>query len=98
MNYPLRSLLVFALTLSALGFSTARAQTNLDLPEASQKAVISQRLGITDIKITYHRPLVDGRKVWGALVPFGQVWRAGANENTTIEVSTPVSVEGKPRP
>ena len=46
--------------------------------------------------MNYHRPLVNGRKIWGGLVPYGKVWRAGANENTTIEFSDPVSVEGKP--
>ena len=66
------------------------------MPEASQLAVVKQRIGVTDITITYHRPLVNGRKIWGGLVPLGEVWRAGANENTTIEFSDPVSVEGKP--
>lgn len=75
-----------------------QSQTVLDLPYASQAAQVKQRLGVTDITITYHRPLVNGRKIWGGLVPIGQVWRAGANENTTIEFSTPVSVEGKPLP
>lgn len=74
------------------------AQTALELPEVSQQALVRQRIGITDITITYHRPLVGGRKVWGGLVPLGQVWRAGANENTTIEFSTPVQVEGKSLP
>lgn len=68
----------------------------LDLPRPSQHAVVVQRVGITDITISYHRPLVAGRKVWGGIVPYGQVWRAGANENTTIEFSNPVVVEGKP--
>jgi len=68
----------------------------LDLPRDSQHARVMQRVGITDITINYHRPLVKGRKVWGGLVPYGQVWRAGANENTTIEFSDPVTVEGKP--
>jgi DUF2911 family protein len=68
----------------------------LDLPRDSQHARVIQRVGITDITINYHRPLVKGRKVWGGLVPYGQVWRAGANENTTIEFTDPVSVEGKP--
>ena len=86
------------LTLTLLAVTTASAQTPLDLPEASQAALVRQRVGVTDIAITYHRPLVNGRKVWGALVPFGEVWRAGANANTTIEFSTPVSVEGKPLP
>ena len=68
----------------------------LDLPRDSQHAKIIQRVGITDITINYHRPLVKGRKVWGGIVPYGQVWRAGANENTTIEFADPVTVEGKP--
>ena len=76
--------------------ASARAQTDLDLPETSQKAAVQQRVGVTDITITYHRPLVNSRKIWGELVPMGEVWRAGANQNTTIEFSTPVSVEGKP--
>jgi hypothetical protein len=67
----------------------------LDLPLQSQRAVVSQRIGLTDITINYHRPLVNDRKVWGGLVPFGQVWRAGANENTTITFSDPVTVEGQ---
>jgi Protein of unknown function (DUF2911) len=68
----------------------------LDLPRDSQHAKVIQRVGITDITINYHRPLVKGRKIWGGLVPYGQVWRAGANENTTIEFTDPVSIEGKP--
>jgi hypothetical protein len=68
----------------------------LDLPLQSQGAQVSQRIGVTDITISYHRPLVNGRKVWGGLVPYGTVWRAGANQNTTITFSDPVMVEGKP--
>src|SRR6476661_8760152 len=68
----------------------------LDLPRDSQHAKVIQRVGITDITINYHRPLINGRKVWGGLVPYGQVWRAGANENTTIEFTDPVTIEGKP--
>jgi Protein of unknown function (DUF2911)/Tetratricopeptide repeat len=76
--------------------SLCRAQSFiLDLPRPSQHAEITQRIGITDVTINYHRPLVNGRKVWGGLVPYGQPWRAGANENTTITFTTPVSVEGQ---
>ena len=86
---------------SLLAVSTARAQNQnqslaLDLPLASQRASISQRIGLTTIKIDYHRPLIRGRKVWGDLVPLGQVWRAGANENTVITFSDRVTVEGQP--
>ena len=70
----------------------------LDLPRPSQHAVVTQRIGITDVTINYHRPMVNKRKVWGGLVPYGQVWRAGANENTTIKFTDPVTIEGKPLP
>jgi Protein of unknown function (DUF2911) len=73
----------------------ASAQNDLNLPDVSQAAEVKQRIALTDIAIKYHRPLVNGRKIWGGLVPYGKVWRVGANENTTIEFSDPVSVEGK---
>ncbi|HKP02561.1 MAG TPA: DUF2911 domain-containing protein [Chthoniobacterales bacterium] len=76
----------------------ATAHSAFELPDVSQLAVTKQRIGLTDITITYHRPLVNGRKVWGSLVPLGEVWRAGANENTTIEFSDPVMVEGQALP
>lgn len=68
----------------------------LNLPRSSQQARASQRIGITDITIDYSRPLANGRKIFGGLVAYGQVWRAGANENTTIEFSDTVTIEGKP--
>jgi len=71
------------------------AQQNLTTPQASQKASISQRIGLTDIEVVYHRPSVNNRLVWGGIVPYDQVWRAGANENTTISFSTDVMVENK---
>ena len=86
----------FSLLVTALsGFSPAQSFV-LDLPRPSQGAKIAQRVGITDITISYHRPLVNNRKVWDGLVPYGKVWRAGANENTTISFSDPVNIEGKP--
>jgi tetratricopeptide (TPR) repeat protein len=76
--------------------STSRAQSFvIDLPLPSQRAELTQRLGITDITINYHRPLAGDRKIWGGLVPYGKVWRAGANENSTITFSDPVMIEGK---
>ena len=91
-------LTLFAVVIAFAWTFGAQAQTDLNLPEASQLAVVKQRIGVTDITISYHRPLVKGRKIWGSLVPMDKVWRAGANENTTFEVSDPVSVEGKPLP
>jgi hypothetical protein len=81
---------------TALFGLAATAYSDLDLPDVSQLAVTKQRVGLTDITVTYHRPLVNARKIWGGLVPLGEVWRAGANENTTIEFSDAVSVEGQP--
>jgi hypothetical protein len=87
---------LFCLLIAALsGVSPAQSFT-LDLPLQSQQAQVSQRIGITDITIAYHRPLVNDRKVWDGLVPYGKVWRAGANINTTITFSDPVMIEGKP--
>ncbi len=75
---------------------------------ASLQAAVMQRIGTnTDITIQYSRPGVKGRKIWGGLVPYGMApgteeskgkpypWRAGANENTTIELSKDVLIEGK---
>ncbi|MDQ6810158.1 MAG: DUF2911 domain-containing protein, partial [Verrucomicrobiota bacterium] len=90
--------LLASLIATFLAAPTAFAQTDLGLPDKSQAALVKQRVGVTDITIAYHRPLVNGRKIWGGLVPFGQVWRAGANENTTFEVTDPVLVEGQPLP
>jgi hypothetical protein len=86
-------LLIGVIAIAQIGFAQS---FTLDLPLQSQGAQISQRVGITDITISYHRPLVNDRKVWGGLVPYGQVWRAGANMNTTITFSDPVQIEGKP--
>src|SRR6185312_7192998 len=71
-------------------------QSILNLPRPSQHALVSQRVGITDVSVNYSRPLVNNRPIWGKLVPYGQVWRAGANENTIIEFTDAVSIEGKP--
>ncbi|MFZ3264415.1 MAG: DUF2911 domain-containing protein [Terriglobales bacterium] len=86
------ALLVVVAAIAEIGFAQSLV---LDLPRQSQHAKVSQRIGVTDITINYHRPLVNDRKVWGALVPYGQVWRAGANENTTMTFSDPVTIEGK---
>jgi hypothetical protein len=87
----------FALCFAILGIGgIVSAQNDLNLPDVSQAAEVKQRIALTDITVKYHRPLVNGRKIWGGLVPYGKVWRAGANENTTIEFSDPVSVEGQP--
>src|SRR5216117_1604172 len=77
-------------------FKNGSQPTELNIPRLSQRGTVSQRIGLTDITITYHRPEVGGREIWGKTVPLGKVWRAGANENTTITLSDDVSIEGKP--
>lgn len=95
------------LAMACLGLAVSLpAFAQLNLPRESQKATVSQRVGITDITIAYSRPHVKGRKVWGDLVPYGMndlgfgtskaaPWRAGANENTTFQVTHDVQIEGK---
>lgn len=70
----------------------------LQLPAASPKASVTQSVGMTDVTVSYSRPAVKGRKVWGGLVPLGEVWRTGADENTAISFSSPVTVGGKTLP
>jgi hypothetical protein len=79
-------------------FKNGAQATELNLPTLSQRAVVTQRIGLTDITIVYHEPLVGGRELWGKVIPYGKVWRAGANENTTITFADDVSIEGKPLP
>jgi hypothetical protein len=113
--YPLAAalLLLFAVA--------AQAQTTLRLPRPSQKSSVMQTVGVTDIAITYSRPGVKGRKIWGdppagaatgtatlddgraraadaPIVPYGHVWRTGANEATLFEVSDNVLINGQPLP
>ncbi|HTQ78663.1 MAG TPA: DUF2911 domain-containing protein [Thermoanaerobaculia bacterium] len=73
--------------------AVASAQ-QIDFPRPSPDASISQTIGLTEITLHYSRPGVKGRKIWGGVVPFGQVWRTGANENTTIRFTTAAKVEG----
>lgn len=78
-------------------FKNGAQATELTLPTISQRAVVTQQIGLTNVTINYHSPLVGGRKLWGAgPVPYDKVWRAGANENTTISFSDDVAIEGKP--
>lgn len=97
----------FILILNACVFA------QLNLPRESQRQEIAQTVGDAKISIVYHRPNVKARKIWGCetkdvipiannlypcLVPYGQVWRAGANENTTIEFSRDVTINGQSLP
>lgn len=82
----------------ALPVTVAAQVPALVLPKASQRATVSQTVGLTTVSLTYDRPAVNDREIWGKLVPYDSVWRAGANENTVIAFSSPVRVGGKELP
>jgi hypothetical protein len=84
-------LLVFAYTTPA----TAQERGNEE-PRVSPNAAVSQTIGTTEVRITYGRPKVKGRTIFGGLVPYDEVWRTGANEATTFSVSSDVTIEGEP--
>src|SRR5580704_19180236 len=84
------------LFLAAVPVVCAAQSQVLSIPLKSQRAAVSQTIGLTDITIIYHRPLVGGRVIWDSLVPYGKVWRTGANMNTTITFSDPVRIDGNP--
>jgi len=63
-------------------------------PMLSPFASVTQRVGLTDISVTYHRPSVRGRIIWGGVVPYDEIWRAGANEATVVSFSDNVKVAG----
>jgi hypothetical protein len=73
--------------LSSLVCISLFAQAQVQTPKASPVAKVEQRAGLTDISISYSRPAVNERKIFGELIPFGQRWRLGANENTKITTS-----------
>jgi len=73
-------------------------EAQLKTPQASPRATVFQTVGLTDVEIVYCRPAARGRAVFGNLVPFGKVWRTGANENTTISFSEDVVIDGKTLP
>ena len=81
------------LMLVLVGVSNLFAQTVL--PRASQRQSVSQTVGDTTVSIVYHRPNIKAREVWGGIVPYGEVWRTGANENTTFEISNDVKINGQ---
>ncbi len=87
-------LLTVPISLSKVHAQHFNIHNPLTLPDKSQESMITQRIGYSDITINYHSPGAKGREVWGALVPYGKVWRAGANENTVFTITDDVKIEG----
>ena len=84
----------FALNMLAV----AAAAQGVVMPKASPDASLTQQIGTANVTIKYSRPGVKGREVWGSLVPYDEVWRAGANAATTIEFSDAVTINDKAVP
>jgi hypothetical protein len=70
-------------------------QTQVRVPRISQGAKVSQIIGLSEVSISYHRPGVKGREIWGNVLKYDEVWRAGANEPTLFTFSDDVTIEGK---
>ena len=79
----------FVLVLSISSFA------QLNLPRESARQEIAQTVGDTKISVVYHRPNVNNRKIWDGLQKYGEVWRTGANENTTFETTNDVKINGQ---
>jgi hypothetical protein len=75
--------------------ATTLSKAQLTLPQASPKAQVTQTVGLTDITIDYSSPGVKGRTIWGGLLPYDSLWRAGANAATKITFSRDVTIGGK---
>ena len=84
---------LFFTVLCIAGILTAQ-QPPSKLLRLSPYASVTQTIGITEVSVTYHRPSVKGRDIWNKLVPFGQVWRAGANNATLFSFSDDVTING----
>ena len=88
--FQLSTVLLFLLSLNAF--------SQFKTPRPSPDATVSQYVGITEITIDYSSPGVKGITIWGELVPYGKIWRTGANEVTSITFSNPVKVNGNELP
>jgi tetratricopeptide (TPR) repeat protein len=86
--------LAAALAVAALACPASAQQ--LELPRPSPNAKVSQFIGVTEVTVDYSSPGVKGRKIWGTVVPYDKVWRAGANSATKVTFSKDVTIDGKP--
>ncbi|KGO90731.1 DUF2911 domain-containing protein [Flavobacterium suncheonense] len=80
---------------AALLFALTTVQAQVKTPQASPSSKVEQTVGLTNVEIEYSRPGAKGRTVFGELVPYGKLWRTGANANTTIAFSEDVTIDGK---
>ncbi|HMK07049.1 MAG TPA: DUF2911 domain-containing protein [Flavobacterium sp.] len=79
----------------ALFVASYNVEAQVKTPQPSPKASVEQTVGLTDVAVEYSRPGMKGRTIFGDLVPFGKLWRTGANANTTVSFSEDVVIDGK---
>jgi hypothetical protein len=89
---------VFFVTESFLSGTVQAQEKKIEFPAASQHAVVKQRVGLTDVEVDYSRPNKNDREIFGGLVPYGKLWRTGANAPTKIKFSNTVTLGGKEIP
>src|SRR5262245_5413249 len=96
----MKNLIALLVSVAALSTSVLHAEEakKIDFPQASPSASFKQRVGVTDISVDYSRPGVRERKIFGGLLPYGQIWRTGANAATKLTFSTDVKLGGTPVP
>jgi hypothetical protein len=85
-----KTIIVLAFALLGIG-----AYAQVHTPSTSTKAEVHQVVGLTDVKVDYSRPNMRGRQVYGDLVPYGRLWRTGANMNTVVTFGNDVEIDGK---
>jgi hypothetical protein len=90
--------LTAAVAVTAIFLAAPAAQAQISTPQPSPKSTVTQRVGLTDVTITYSRPGVKNRAIFGTVVPYGKRWRTGANATTSIKFSDDVTIEGKKVP
>ncbi|MGI0106276.1 DUF2911 domain-containing protein [Salinimicrobium sp. WS361] len=78
-----------------VGLISSFAIAQIQVPQPSPSAKIEQEVGLTNVTVEYSRPGMRGRTIFGDLVPYGEKWRTGANNNTTISFDTNVVIDGK---
>lgn len=91
LNFKKQISIIALIVIAAAGFMFAQS---LETPRPSPNATVTQTVGVTHISIDYSSPGVKNRKIWGELVPYGEIWRTGANEVTSITFDDPVKING----
>jgi hypothetical protein len=94
----MKKIFTFILVLLAAGSTISVQAQGLKMPQASSAQTIVQEFGLGKVTLTYSRPNTKGRKIFGGLEPYGQVWRTGANSATVITFTDDVTIEGNKVP